>query len=226
MMDLIKPLRPLASDDTRQRLLDAAGGVFAEQGFRNATIQEICRRAGANIAAVNYHFGDKERLYAAVIEYADRCASEESAAEQGAGRAVSPEDELRGYVRSFLLRLFAEGRPAWLGKLITREMVEPTGMLDTIVREKFRPHHEHLAAIVRRLLGRGASEETVRWCTLSIRGQMVFYHNCRPAIARLFPDLRLDHGAIERLAAHISEFSLAALRELAGTPQKRSKGRS
>src|SRR4029077_18806791 len=62
------------SRDTRKRLLEAAGEVFAERGFRDATIQEICRRADANIAAVHYHFADKEQLYRAVIQYAEECA--------------------------------------------------------------------------------------------------------------------------------------------------------
>ncbi len=57
-------------DETRRQLLEAAGAVFAEAGFRNATVREICHQAGANIAAVNYHFGDKETLYSEVLRYA------------------------------------------------------------------------------------------------------------------------------------------------------------
>src|SRR5690606_21217182 len=55
---------------TRQQLLEAAGQVFAEHGHAKATSKEICERARANIAAVNYHFGGKDGLYAAVLEEA------------------------------------------------------------------------------------------------------------------------------------------------------------
>ena len=51
---------------TRLQLIEAAGEVFAEMGFQNATVREICRRAGANVAAVNYHFQSKEALLDAV----------------------------------------------------------------------------------------------------------------------------------------------------------------
>jgi len=51
------------TQEKRRRLLEAAGEVFAEHGFKGATIQEISQRASANIASVNYHFRDKETLY-------------------------------------------------------------------------------------------------------------------------------------------------------------------
>ena len=59
-----------ASATTRVRLLEAAGEIFASEGFDGATVRSICARADANVAAVHYHFGDKESLYREVVDYA------------------------------------------------------------------------------------------------------------------------------------------------------------
>ena len=84
---------------TRRRLLEAAAEVFAEDGFRAATIQRICRRAGANIAAAHYHFGDKAELYAAVFEYAEQTARAARAWLRGRRpRHPTAEQRLRAYV--------------------------------------------------------------------------------------------------------------------------------
>src|SRR5215510_3835397 len=112
------------SADTRARLLEAAVEVFAEEGFRGATIQRICKLAGANIAAAHYHFGDKERLYAAVFDYAVQRAAEERRPE--AATSGTPAARLRAHVTAFLERLLDPGRPAWIARLIAREMIEPT----------------------------------------------------------------------------------------------------
>lgn len=209
------------SADTRGRLLEAAADVFAEHGFRAATVQEICRRAHANIASVNYHFGDKRSLYAEVLRESHRRAVEKFGPEPDLDHGAPPE-RLRRYVHSFLRRILDPDRPARHGRLIAREMFEPTGALDALVRDDVRPRHQRLAKVVREILGQGASEEQVRLAVLSIVGQCIFFHHSRPMLEVLHPEQRFDHTQIDKLTDHITRFSLAALRGLAAQA-KRSK---
>src|SRR5258708_38634054 len=105
-------------DAPRQHLLEAAGEVFAEVGFRSATVGEICQRAGANIAAVNYHFGDKETLYAAVLTETCQLSMQKYPADMGLSPNASAEQRLHAFVRSFLWRIFSHGPEARHGKLM------------------------------------------------------------------------------------------------------------
>src|SRR5215831_1144132 len=91
----------LPAADTRERLLEAAGQVFSEKGFRDATVREIVRRAGgANIAAVNYHFRDKEGLYAAVLEHFAHAAVAKYPAHGGLPPDATPAEQLHAFVRA------------------------------------------------------------------------------------------------------------------------------
>jgi len=203
---------------TREQLLAAAGEVFAEVGFRAATVRQICQRADANIAAVNYHFGDKEALYKAVLKQTCQSALEKYPADFGLPSGATPEQRLRAFIHSFLLRIFSEGPSAQHGKLMVREMIEPTGALDEIVEEDIRPMAANLKAIVSDLLGRKADEETRRLCSLSVVSQVLFYHHCRPVVLRLFPKMKFDAAGIQQLTSHITRFSLAAIQEIARQP--------
>ena len=198
------------SRDTRQRLLEAAGEVFAERGFRDATVQEICRRADANIAAIHYHYADKEQLYRAVIQYAEGRAEDSPPADSTTD--TSPEKRLRAHIESFLLRLLDEGHPAWLGKLMAREMSQPTPALDVIVQEKISSTYRRVDAIVRELLGPGVAEDDVRACVLSVQGQCLFYRHCHPVLVGLFPGVSFGPAQVPELAEHITRFSLAGIR--------------
>jgi AcrR family transcriptional regulator len=203
--------------ETRRQLLEAAGEVFAEVGFRNATVREICRRGNANIAAVNYHFGDKERLYLEVLRYSSARALEKYPALPDVGPKATPEKKLRAFIHSFLQRIFDKGPTSWHGRLMSREMIEPTAGLDSVVEEKIRPMAVQLWKIVGEILGRPVADERVRLCSFSVVSQCVFYHHCRPVMARLYPEQpALDAAGIEKLAEHITEFSLAALKSSAG----------
>src|SRR5271165_6110376 len=101
------------ADATRQHLLEAAGEVFAEVGFRDATVREICQRAGANVAAINYHFGDKETLYVEVLRYAHGRALEKNPLLLGLPETAPPREKLHAFILSLLSRIFEKGPDSW-----------------------------------------------------------------------------------------------------------------
>ncbi|HEY3274983.1 MAG TPA: CerR family C-terminal domain-containing protein [Syntrophorhabdaceae bacterium] len=212
--------RSTASSDTKTRILEAAGKVFSGRRFQDATVREICTDAGANVAAVNYHFGDKKRLYLATLKYWQRFAFEKYPMDRAADLSLSPEERLKVFILQFLRRVFDEGEASWFGRLMVRELVEPTEGLDMVVEEAARPTFEILAAIIRELLGKGASETTIRLCGASVIGQSVFFFVQQPLIKRLFSDETWDRSKTDVIAEHIARFSLTAMKAFASGKKK------
>ena len=188
--------------------------MFAEYGFQKTTVREICKRAGANVAAINYHFHDKQGLYAAVLKYALRCAAEQYRLPDAPVTRENAEPLLRAIIAARLRMVFDKGRLAWHGKLVSREMIEPTEALDTLVKEEFQPRLRQMHACVREILGPAASDEQVRLCVMSIVSQWAFYDHARPVIVRLYPKWKFSPQDIEAIADHITQYSLAALKQL------------
>lgn len=202
--------------DTRGRLLQAAGEIFAETGYRQTTVRDIVERAGVNVAAVNYHFGDKLGLYTSVLRHWLGAAVDKYPADGGLPPEAPVEKRLRAFVRAFLFRLMDEGVPAWHGKLMAREMADPTpGVIEMLVETHFRANAQILFTLVGELLGRRATEERVRVCAFSVIGQCLFYRHCEPTIRLMAPQQTFGPAAVERIAEHISRFSLAGIKDQA-----------
>lgn len=208
---MVAPNSESSQTKTRQQLLEAAGPVFAEHGYRAATVREICLRAGANVASIHYHFGDKEKLYLEVLRYAQLLDNQTNPGLAKANRSVSPEEQLKGFIRSFLVKLLSPGPVAWDGKLLAREMVEPSVGMDVVIDERIRPMHKHMREILRAFLGPQATEDELREYEFSIVSQCVFYHHCKEVVLRLYPRFKPNGPEIDKLAAHITAFSLAGL---------------
>jgi AcrR family transcriptional regulator len=198
-----------ASDDTRQRLLLAAGRLFAEKGKEAATIREICRAAGANLAAVNYHFRDKEQLYIEAVK---------SACRQQTDQAPTPEwppgtpalDKLRDFIRVFVRRLRGGDEVPWHRQLFLRELAQPTAACAAVVRDNIRPEADKLADILGELLP-GVPEVKRRLTAFSIVGQCVFYRMATPIIKALVGEDEFRTYDPTLLSDHIIQFTLAAL---------------
>lgn len=199
---------------TRERLLETAGEVFAAKGFNGATVRDICSKARANVAAINYHFGDKEQLYAEVLKFAAQFSVEKYPLAGGLTETSTPAEKLRGFIRNYIERLLDEARPAWHGQLLAREMIEPTPAMDDLVTQYFRPQHDRIGLVVSDLLGPAFTKEDVRYTTNSMIAECVFYKHCRPIITKLTPEQGYAAPDRAKLAEYISAFMLAAIAEL------------
>lgn len=196
-----------ASETTRARLVEAAREVFAEHGFQCATVREICRRADANVAAVNYHFGSKHGLLSEALNF-NRLKALQSATEMS---DASPEMRLRMFIHDFMLMLLDENNASRQCQMMARELADPTPALDKIVIEAIAPLHEFIGRLVKEIVGRKMRDVDVRRCVYSILGQCLFYRNSHPVLQRLTPALHYDRKEIEAIARHIADFSLLAL---------------
>ena len=130
-------------DDTRDQILNVAGPVFAEKGFERATVREICRAAGANLAAVNYYFGDKEQLYIKTVRLAHRMRAQQVPMPQWPVEAT-PAEKLRGFIKTLITRMVGRERAPWQTRLMMREVLRPTAACKELVQEYFRPQFEQL----------------------------------------------------------------------------------
>jgi AcrR family transcriptional regulator len=204
--------------ETRDRLRAVATAMFAERGFRKVTVREICHAARANVAAVNYHFGDKLGLYLAIVQDGIAIMRESNQLAEEAGRGLPPDARLRAFLRVFLSRVAGSDmadKGSWISQIMSREMEEPTPALDLVIKDVLEPRLAYLGAAIAELLGCPISDNRVKRCFASIQGQCLIY---RPHLVRerfLGISGPID---VDRVADHITDFSLAGIRALASAP--------
>lgn len=208
------PVPEISASDTKTRLLYAAGECFAEKGFHRTSLREICRLAELNVAMVKYYFGDKAGLYAAVLEHCHQCGPPRFLQEMGQTPTTPPEARLRQFVRAMVARARGGDRPAWCGRILNRELVEPTEVRAEFVRREIKPVSELLLALVQELAGPGLSRQQTIRCALSIVGQCLHHRVAAGNIALLYPDYEYTPAELDALAEHIAAFSLAGLAAL------------
>ncbi|WP_319772534.1 TetR/AcrR family transcriptional regulator [Breoghania sp.] len=209
---MVTPQRQAAS--TRDRLLFSACRIFASKGYRDTTVADICDTAQANIASVNYHFGNKESLYRQVFQ-----------------RLIDlyepPEPPQNGSVddSEALLRFYVLDRLEWLvqddplERLIRAEMVQPTGLVDDLRVAGLEKTQNHFAAAVGALGGNALSAPTLRLCVTSILSQ------CRAFMAVNYAGVytanmpRPSDADLAAYADHVTVFSVAGIKALAQREQ-------
>jgi TetR/AcrR family transcriptional regulator, regulator of cefoperazone and chloramphenicol sensitivity len=210
---------------TRARLLKAAERLFAERGFKKVTVREICRAARANVAAVNYHFGDKLGLYREVMQVAIDAMRDATEAAREAGEGQPADEKLRRYIVIFLHRVLSRDAEH-VHRLISREMNDPTRALDDLVEQGVRPRIEYLSGVIAEMTGCAPSDLSVLRCVAAIQSQSLIYVR-NPIASRLGLTFEPTPAHIDEAARHIAEFSIAGVHAVgrAATERQRETAR-
>jgi AcrR family transcriptional regulator len=194
------------------RLLEAAGAEFAANGFDSARIRKICERAGANVSAANYHFGDKSELYLAAVLHAHKCGATDD--DDEASSLAPASEQLRCFIYHFLTRVLAVDAPDdWRQQLMLREMLNPTKAFEALLGEQIRPRFLRLQAILR-MLCPGVDDRKLNALSFSVIGQCFHYRVAGSFIEGLIGKEARQQLDRDYLTDHITSFCLSALDRL------------
>ncbi len=203
------------ADGTRIRLLNSAAEIFAEHGYDDATVRQICERAGANVALVNYYFGDKLELYTEVLRFLLRPGSDQIRADLPP--ATELEAALRLLIGAMIERAFeTSGQTHLRMRLMLNEFVRPSIATARVVDVVMRPVYDRLREIAGAVLGLPADHQKAHLCAHSILGQVAHFAHAKPVLNLLWPKLKMSPAVREIVATHITDFSMAYLKAMAG----------
>jgi AcrR family transcriptional regulator len=206
--------------ETRDRLLQAGQRLFSDRAFKDVTVRDLCRAAGANVAAVNYHFGDKLGLYREVLQVAIDAMRDSTDAARAAGEGKPADEQLRLYIALFLHRLLAPGHEA-VHRLINREISDPTPALDALVEQGVRPRFEYLSGVIAEMIGCDRADPRVLRCLLSVQSQTIMYARPNAVAERLGFNFKPTASQIDEVAEHIAAFSIAGVHAVARAARAR-----
>jgi len=198
--------------DTKTRLLHAAGDLFATKGFKGATIRDICDRVGANLASVHYYFRDKEGLYEAVVQYVMDETGRKFPHRPFQGVGDDPAEELFLFIKYFLERRLHSEFPDWFKRVLFQALHDPRPSIRELVTQRHKKNYVYLVALIRRLLPESADDRTVHLVMASVIGQCQFYQLDRYLVPELKKHVDTSPEGIEQLARYITDFLLGAIR--------------
>ena len=198
-------------ESTREKILEEAGKLFADKGFADVSIREICTAASANVAAVNYYFGDKKKLYVETVRQAQLDRQQQVPLPEWDSQ-TAPETKLRHFVRTMMRRIVGWQQAPWQVRLMMREVLFPTDACRDLVEEYFRPFMNVLLEIIDEFAGQGLSPAVRYQLGFSIVGQVLFYRFTSHSLQMMVDLGELEqHFQLDELAEHIATFALTGL---------------
>jgi TetR/AcrR family transcriptional regulator, regulator of cefoperazone and chloramphenicol sensitivity len=208
---------PHCSEDlcTRARIIEAAGKLFAEKGYDRTTAREVSELAAVNPAAINYHFGGKERLYIEAAREADRRLFNGDMLRRALDEPTTPEEKLSDFLLEMTKSLLDPSPDSWSSKLIAREMSAPTNALFEVIASEMKPNSALLKQIISRIMGLPDNDPAVlRGLLLCISAAPFVYDN-RIIFENIFAGFTINDEWIEKFTEDANHFVICGLHALA-----------
>ena len=196
-------------DARKERIMAAAGEVFARTGYADGSVREISQKAQVNVASINYYFGSKEGLYREVLLAAHAQALEQQVMPD---LSQEPKAALREWIH-FCLRFVLTKRRAHpvLGRLMAHEMHQPTAALGDLVRLVIKPRFAELIGLVKAVAGTSRSQTECEMAAHQIIAMCVHFDHSREVVGLLgFPAPQAE-ADFTRLAESIADMAIHGL---------------
>lgn len=194
-------------DSTRAKLLDAAGRLFAERGYAGAASKAICEAAGTDLAAINYHFGNRDGLYRAVLHEGHKHFVSLEDLTALAQSVLSPQQKLEAFIDGMVASLFDD--KGWHNRVCAREILAPSPHFASLIGEGVMPKFRLVADILGDITGIPPGDPALARCVVSIMAPCLMLL----VIDRDTPNpfQALLSQPVEELAAHLKRFAVAGL---------------
>ena len=208
--------------ETREILLEAAGQVFAEKGFDRATGKEICARAGANTAAINYYFGGIDGLYAEVLRHAHRHIVTVDRLQALVADKPDPRSQLEAIIGMIVGVITGPESSSWMFRVIGREVVAPSAVFSEMRDKEIFPKMRVLKSVVAELAGLPETHPAVERGIVSIIAPCILLLiGDRRFFKRAFPKFGFGAGDAPAVVRHMVDFTLAGVEAIAHSARQR-----
>ncbi len=159
--------------ETKKKLWLAAIRIFAEKGYKETTVRDICKLAGSgNINSINYYFGSKEDLYTQILE---EIFSHYDKFDIREWEKKTAEQQLRTMIFNFCSMLYKNNAlTSDITSIFISEMTRPSAFLEEMVDIYNRPRVKRHLKMFQDLLGQAGTEDNARNCLVSVAGQLLY----------------------------------------------------
>ncbi len=197
----------MSKKNTKERLLDASAKLFAKRGFTSVSVNDICVLASANIAAVNYHFSNKQKLYDETLKYA---FSQENHPWNDVSdiEKIPAEQRMFNFIKIHITQAFSPDEGSCFNKLLLRELVEKNISDISIIMKIIKPLKNCIEGFLRELTGKNASDDTILLLRYSLMSQCMM-----PMISPIAKGFLLQ-TSVSNITKHVYNTMMATIKEI------------